>query len=56
MLKKNNWSLNNVSQEQPVRTNDIKAKIDKIQENSKCRISGKAEECKSGVMWMQQVR
>ena len=29
---------------QSIRTNNIKAKIDKTQENSKCRICGKAEE------------
>ena len=30
-------------QEQVIRTNNIKAKIDMTQENSKCRICGKAE-------------
>ena len=29
---------------QAIRSNNIKAKIDKTQENSKCRILGKAEE------------
>ena len=31
-------------QEQAIRTNNITAKIDKTQENSKCRMCGKAEE------------
>ena len=30
-------------QEQVIRTNNIEAKIDKTQENSKCRMCGKAE-------------
>ena len=33
-----------VALEQAIRTNNIKAKIDKSQENSKCKIIGKAEE------------
>ena len=33
-----------VTQEQTIRTNNIKAKIDKTQKNSKCRMCGKAEE------------
>ena len=32
------------AQEQAIRTNKIKAKIDETQENSKCRMCGKAEE------------
>ena len=32
------------AQEQATRTNTIKAKIDKTQEDSKCRTCGKAEE------------
>ena len=32
------------AQEQIIRTNNIKAKDHKTQENSKCRMSGKAEE------------
>ena len=32
------------AKEQFIRTNNIKAKIDKTQENSKCKISGKAKE------------
>ena len=32
------------AQEQAIRTNNIKATIDKVQENSKCRMCGKAEE------------
>ena len=36
------------SQEQARRANNIKAKIDKTQENDKCRMCGKAEECKLG--------
>ena len=33
-----------VALEQAIRTNNIKAKIDKSQENSKCKIIGKAED------------
>ena len=33
-----------VAQEQAIKTNNIKAKIDKTQENSKCRMCGKTEE------------
>ena len=33
-----------VAQEQAIGTNNIKAKIDKTQENSKCRMCGKTEE------------
>ena len=32
------------AQEQAIRNNNIKAKIDKTQENSKCRMCGKTEE------------
>ena len=32
------------AQEQAIRTNNIKAKIGKTKENSKCRMCGKAEE------------
>ena len=33
-----------VTQEQAIKTNNIKAKIDTTQENSKCRMCGKTEE------------
>ena len=38
------------AQEQAIRTNNIKAKIDKTQENSKCRMCGKAEESVNHVL------
>ena len=38
------------SQEQAIRTNSIKAKIDRTQENSKCRMCGKAEESVNHVL------
>ena len=38
------------AQEQGIRTNNIKAKIDKTQENSKCRRCGKAEESVNHVL------
>ena len=39
-----------VAQEQAIRTNNIKAKIDKTQENSKYRMCGKAEESVNHVL------
>ena len=38
------------TQEQAVRTNNTKGKIDKTQENSLCRICGKAEESVSHLL------
>ena len=38
------------TQEQAIRTNNIKARIDKTQENSECRIHGKAEESVNHVL------
>ena len=38
------------AQEQAIRTNNIKAKIDTTQENSKCRMYGKAEETVNHVL------
>ena len=38
------------AQEQTIRTNNIKAKVDKTQENSKCRMCGKAEEIVNHVL------
>ena len=38
------------AQEQATRTNNIKAKIDKTQEDSKCTTCGKAEECVNHVL------
>ena len=38
------------AQEQAIRNNNIKAKIDKTQENSKCRMCGKAEESGNHVL------
>ena len=42
-LKRTAEALIMAAQEQAIRTNNIKAKIDKTQENSKCRTCGKAE-------------
>ena len=38
------------TQEQDIRTNNRKGKIDKTQENSKCRVYGKAEESVNHVL------
>ena len=38
------------AQEQAIRTNNIKTKIDKTQENGKCRMFGKAEESVNHVL------
>ena len=43
-LKRTTEALIMATQEQAIRTNNIKAKIDKTQENSKCRMCGKTEE------------
>ena len=43
-LKRTTEGLIMAAQEQAIRTNHTKAKIDKTQENSKCRMCGKAEE------------
>ena len=39
-----------IAQEEAIRTKNIKAKIDKTQENSKCRMCGKAEESVNHVL------
>ena len=38
------------TQEQDIRTNNRKGQIDKTQENSKCRVYGKAEESVNHVL------
>ena len=38
------------TKEHVIRTNNIKAKIDKTQEKNKCRMYGKAEECVNHVL------
>ena len=43
-LKRTTEGLIMAAQEQAIGTNHTKAKIDKTQENSKCRMCGKAEE------------
>ena len=43
-LKKKTESLLIVAQENTIRTNHIKARIDKTQQNSKCRLCGDKEE------------
>ena len=43
-LKRTTEALIMAAQEQAIRTNNIKTKIDKTQENGKCRMCGKAEE------------
>ena len=53
-LKRTTEALIMAAQEQAIRTNNIKANIDKTQENSTCRMCAKAE-CKSCVKRMQQV-
>ena len=42
-LKRTTEALIMAAQEQAIRTNNIKAKIEKTQENSKCRLCGKLE-------------
>ena len=49
-LKRTTETLIMAAQEQAIRTSDVKAKIDKTQENSKYRIFGKAEECVNHVL------
>ena len=49
-LKRRTEALIMAAQEQATRTNNIKAKIDKTQEDSKCRTCGKAEECVNHVL------
>ena len=49
-LKRTTEALIMATQEQAIRTNIIKAKIDKTQENSKCRMCGKAEESVNHVL------
>ena len=49
-LKRATEALIMAAQEQAIRTNNIKAKIDKTQENSKCRICGKPEESVNNVL------
>ena len=43
-LKSTTEALIMTAQEQAIRINTIKAKTDKTQENSKCRMGGKAED------------
>ena len=43
-LKRTTEALIMSTQDQVIRTNNIKAKIDKTQENGKCRMCGKAED------------
>ena len=43
-LKRTTETLIMAAQKQVIRTNNIKAKIDKTQENNKCKMCGKAEE------------
>ena len=43
-IKRETESLIMAAQEQPIRTNTIKAKIDKTQAKSKCRLCGKVDE------------
>ena len=43
-LKRTTEGLIMAGQKQAIRTNNTKAKIDKTQENSKCRMCGKAEQ------------
>ena len=42
-LKRTTEALVMVAQEQAIRTNNIKAKIDKTRENNNCRMCGKAK-------------
>ena len=49
-LKRTTEALIMAAQEQAIRTSNIKGKIDKTQENSKCRIYGKAEESVNHVL------
>ena len=44
-LKRTIETLMMAEQKQALRTNNIKLKIDQTQENSKCIMCGKAEEC-----------
>ena len=50
VLKRTTKASIMAAQEQAIRTNNIKAKIDKTQENSKCRMCGKAEESANHVL------
>ena len=43
-LKRTTETLIMAAQKQVIRTNNIKTKIDKTQENNKCKMCGKAEE------------
>ena len=49
-LKRTTETLITTAQEQAIRTDNIKANIDKTQENSKCRMCEKAEESVSHVL------
>ena len=49
-LKRTTEAFIMAAQEQAIRTNTIKAKTDKTQKNSKCRINGKAEESVNHVL------
>ena len=50
VLKKRTEALIMAAQEQAIRTNNIRAEIDKTQENSKCRMCRKAEESVNHVL------
>ena len=49
-LKRTTEALIMDAREQAIRTNNIKAKIDKTRENSKCRMCGKTEESVNHVL------
>ena len=49
-LKRTTEALIMATQEQVIKINDIKEKIDRTQENSKCRMCGKAEETVNHVL------
>ena len=50
MLIKTTEALIMITQEQVIRTNNTNAKIDKTEENSQCRMCGKAEESVNHVL------
>ena len=50
MLIKTTEPLIMITQEQVIRTNNTNAKIDKTEENSQCRMCGKAEESVNHVL------
>ena len=50
VLIKTTEALIMITQEQVIRTNNTNAKIDKTEENSQCRMCGKAEESVNHVL------